>query len=57
MNYVVDATHFHTDGYRDHSEAERNIFNSKVRFDLDSDSKLTLVVNAIRPHSSRIRSG
>jgi len=48
MNYVVDATHFATDGYRNHSEAERNILNSKVRFDLDDASKLTLVANAIQ---------
>src|SRR5450631_3552237 len=47
VNYVVDAAHFQTDGYRDHSDAERNNFNSKVRFNLDDVSKLTFVVNAI----------
>ena len=47
VNYVVDAAHFQTDGYRDHSDAERNNFNSKVRFKLDDVSKLTLVVNAV----------
>jgi len=47
VNYVVDAAHFQTDGYRDHSDAERNNFNSKVRFRLDDVSKLTVVVNAI----------
>jgi iron complex outermembrane receptor protein len=47
VNYVVDAAHFQTDGYRDHSDAERNNFNSKVRFTLDAVSKLTIVVNAI----------
>src|SRR5271154_1079450 len=30
FDYVVDASHFQTDGYRYHSEAERNLFNSKV---------------------------
>jgi len=30
------------------SEAERNILNSKVRFNLDDASKLTLVANAIQ---------
>ena len=53
VNYVVDASHFHTDGYRDHSEAERNLFNSKVRFDLDGASKLTLVANAITTPSNQ----
>jgi iron complex outermembrane receptor protein len=47
VNYVLDASHFHTDGYRDHSEAERNLVNGKVRLDLDSASRLTLVANAI----------
>jgi iron complex outermembrane receptor protein len=47
VNYVVDAAHFQTEGYRDHSDAERNNFNSKVRFNLDDVSKLTLVANAI----------
>ena len=31
-NYVVDAAHFQTDGYRFHSDAERNNFNAKLRF-------------------------
>lgn len=48
VNYVVDAAHFQTDGYRDHSSAERNNFNSKVRVDLGTASKLTLVANAIQ---------
>lgn len=47
VNYVVDAAHFQTDGYRDHSDAQRNNFNSKVRFTLNDGSRLTLVVNAI----------
>ena len=29
-NYVVDAAHFETNGYRDHSRAERNTANAKV---------------------------
>jgi iron complex outermembrane receptor protein len=48
VNYVLDATHFQTDGYREHSEAQRNILNGKVRFDLDDASRLTLVANAIQ---------
>jgi iron complex outermembrane receptor protein len=47
INYVVDASHFQTDGYREHSDAERNIFNTKVRFDLGDSGKLTLIGNAI----------
>ena len=53
VNYVIDGSHFQTDGYRDHSAAERNLFNSKVHFDLDDVSRLTLVANAITSPSSQ----
>jgi iron complex outermembrane recepter protein len=48
VNYVVDASHFQTDGYRVHSEAERNNFNAKVRFEPSDTSKLTVVGNAVQ---------
>ena len=47
FNYVLDAAHFQTGGYRDHSSAERNNFNAKLRIDLGRDSTLTLIANAI----------
>ena len=47
VNYVLDAAHFQTDGYRVHSNAERDNFNSKVRFALSDTSKLTVVANVI----------
>jgi iron complex outermembrane receptor protein len=47
-NYVVDATHFQTDGYRYHSDAERNNFNAKLRLDLTPSSTLTLIGNAVQ---------
>src|SRR5271166_799063 len=34
VNYVVDLAHFQTDGYRFHSNAERNNFNTKLRLTL-----------------------
>jgi iron complex outermembrane recepter protein len=46
-DYVASAAHFETDGYRDHSRAERNTANFKVRIALDPRSMLTLVANAI----------
>jgi iron complex outermembrane receptor protein len=46
-NYVLDAAHFSTDGYRDHSHAERNTANAKLRLDLGATTRLTLVGNAI----------
>jgi iron complex outermembrane recepter protein len=48
VNYVVDAAHFDTDGYRQHSAAERNNFNSKLRIELPSGGRLTLLGNAVQ---------
>src|SRR5580658_5179920 len=47
LNYVIDAAHFQTDGYRFHSAAERDNFNSKVRLNLSPGATLTLVANVI----------
>jgi iron complex outermembrane receptor protein len=46
-NYVVDAAHFQTDGYRFHSNAERDNFNAKLRVATSDTSKLTLVANVV----------
>src|SRR5271155_4604878 len=48
VNYVVDASHFETDGYRVHSDAERNLFNAKASTSLSDTSKLTIVGNAVQ---------
>jgi iron complex outermembrane recepter protein len=48
VNYVIDASHFQTDGYRVHSDAERNLFNAKASASLSDSSKLTLVANAVQ---------
>ncbi len=47
VDYVVDAAHFQTDGYRFHSDAERNNFNSKLHFSPSDSSSLTVVGNVI----------
>jgi len=47
INYVVNAAHFQTDGYRFHSSAERNNFNAKLKFAPSATSKLTLVANVV----------
>jgi iron complex outermembrane recepter protein len=47
VNYVVDATHFQTDGYRFHSDAERDNFNAKLRFAASETSTVTVVANVI----------
>jgi iron complex outermembrane receptor protein len=48
VNYVVDASHFQTDGYRVHSDAERNLFNAKASLGVSDTSKLTVVANAVQ---------
>ncbi|NMF87704.1 TonB-dependent receptor family protein [Aromatoleum petrolei] len=48
VGYVVDASRFDTDGYRDHSAATRDQLFGKLVFRPDQESKLTLVANALR---------
>jgi len=45
IGYVVGASHFHTDGYRDHSAADRSLANAKLTLRPDDSSTLTLVTN------------
>ncbi len=47
VNYVVDAAHFETGGYRFHSNAERNNYNAKVRIKTSDTATLTLVGNLV----------
>jgi iron complex outermembrane receptor protein len=47
VNYVLDTSHFQTNGYRVHSDAQRNLFNSKLSLAPSEASKLTIVGNAI----------
>ena len=47
LNYVVDASTFRTDGYRDLSAAKRENLNAKLRWAPAADSKLTLIVNSV----------
>lgn len=46
-NWNVGATHFETDGFRDHSAAERNGFNGKVRLQATQATRVTFVLNAV----------
>lgn len=44
-DYNIGYSHFETDGFRDHSEAERESFNGKVNLRVGSNGKLSLVAN------------
>lgn len=47
MNYNIAVSHFQTNGYREHSKAERESGNAKLGFDLGNGRKLTAVVNTV----------
>ncbi|HEY6984527.1 MAG TPA: TonB-dependent receptor plug domain-containing protein, partial [Rhodanobacteraceae bacterium] len=46
-DYNVDFTHFQTDGYRDHSAAQRESGNGKLNIKVGDGGKLTLLVNTV----------
>ncbi len=46
FNYLLDASRFHTDGYRDHSTATRDQTNGKFKLPLAS-GVVTMVVNTL----------
>jgi iron complex outermembrane receptor protein len=45
---IVDASRFETDGYREHSAAERDQLNAKGRLRINEDTSLALVANTLR---------
>lgn len=45
LNYIIDISHFRTDGYRRHSGAERDHLHSKFRYTLGENASLTLLFN------------
>jgi iron complex outermembrane receptor protein len=47
LDYNLSLTHFDTDGYREHSSAERNSFNGKLKVDFAGKGMLTLIGNAL----------
>ena len=48
LNGIVDASHFHTEGYRQHSEANRDHVNGKLKYELNPDTSFALVANTLR---------
>lgn len=46
-NYVMDASRFNTDGYRDHSAAEKDLINAKFGFRPGEDTRVNLIVNSV----------
>jgi iron complex outermembrane receptor protein len=48
VGYVIDASRFATEGYRDHSSAERDQTMAKLTFRPSEDGKLTLIASTFR---------
>jgi len=47
VNYVLDAGTLHTNGYRDHSNTDRQNDNLKLGFKLGTDTSITIVGNDV----------
>jgi iron complex outermembrane recepter protein len=47
VNYVAGVARYDTDGFRDHSAATRDNFNSKLRLDINHDTSVSLVANSL----------
>ena len=48
LGYVIDTSHFATDGYRDHSKADRDQSMVKLTYKPTEDGKLTLIANSFK---------
>jgi iron complex outermembrane receptor protein len=47
LNYLLGLSRLNLDGFRDHSRVESNGLNTKLRYDIDPSSALTLTVNIV----------
>lgn len=47
LGYLVNVSHLEMDGYRDHSEVEHNLINTKLVYSFDDSSSLTAIINAV----------
>lgn len=46
FSYLINTSYMEMDGFRDHSEVEHGLINSKFRYDIDDTSNLTAIINA-----------
>jgi iron complex outermembrane recepter protein len=45
MQYMLNVSNFDSNGYRDHSQSNKQMATAKFKFNLDQDTKLTTLVN------------
>ncbi|MCU4401204.1 TonB-dependent receptor family protein [Acinetobacter pittii] len=50
-SYVISSSYFDTDGYREHSGAEKVLNNAKLSWSLDDGSKINWVTNYVKIHA------
>ena len=50
-SYVISSSYFDTDGYREHSSAEKVLNNAKLSWNLDDGSKINWVTNYVKIHA------
>lgn len=47
LGYNLDFSHFHVDGFRDHSSARNESFNGKLNYSFNEASRLAFVANVV----------
>ncbi|MEX2367856.1 MAG: TonB-dependent receptor, partial [Pseudohongiellaceae bacterium] len=47
LNYLLNASYLEMDGYREHSELEHSLINTKFRYTIDDTSDLVAIINAV----------
>ncbi|MDO7473352.1 TonB-dependent receptor [Acinetobacter baumannii] len=50
-SYIISSSYFDTDGYREHSGAEKVLNNAKLSWNLDDGSKINWVTNYLKIHA------
>ncbi len=51
LSYVLSASRYLTDGWRDHSAADRNVANAKLSTAIGDDARLTIVANTMKSNA------
>ncbi|MBQ0131636.1 MAG: TonB-dependent receptor [Comamonas sp.] len=51
LSYLVSASRYMTDGYRDHSAADRNTANVKLSTAIGDDARLTITANTMKSNA------
>ncbi|MBI0421892.1 TonB-dependent receptor [Acinetobacter sp. ACIN00229] len=50
-SYVISSSYFDTDGYREHTGAEKVLNNAKLSWDLNDGSKINWITNYVKIHA------